>query len=110
MFKGKEIPCLVRWTTKGGINGAVLVEILQTLDELGVYSTEHTEGETPFLMIDGHGSRLKLPFLKHINENTQAMNGFAVSEYLMVPAFDRLEILQSRMDVIKWPAHHSKVN
>ena len=36
VFKGKEIPCLVRWTPKGSINGAILVEILQTLDELGV--------------------------------------------------------------------------
>ena len=39
-FKGKEVPCLVRWTTKGSINGTILVEMLKTLDELGIYSEE----------------------------------------------------------------------
>ena len=44
-FKGKEVPCLVRWTPKGSINGAILVEMLQTLDEMGVYSAEREEGK-----------------------------------------------------------------
>ena len=60
-FKGKGVPCLVRWTPKGSINGAILVEMLQTLDEMGVYTIEQAEGKKPFLMLDGHGSRLELP-------------------------------------------------
>ena len=58
VFKRKELPYLVRWTPKGSINGEILVEMLQTLDELGVYATERAEERTTFLVLDGHGSRL----------------------------------------------------
>ena len=44
------------------------MEILQTLDKLGMYSTERAEGKTPFFMLDRHGYCLELSFLKYINE------------------------------------------
>ena len=36
VFKGKTIPCLIRWTPKGPITGDILVESVKTLDILGV--------------------------------------------------------------------------
>ena len=32
MFKGKMVPCMCRWTPKGGINGSILLDIIATLD------------------------------------------------------------------------------
>ena len=67
-FRGKEIPALVRWNESGSITSQILVEMLQTLDMLGVIPRE--ENIKPFLLLDGHGSRLEVPFLQYINTPT----------------------------------------
>ena len=47
------------------ISSAILVDALKTLDTLDVFP--RTEGIKPFLLLDGHQSRLEMPFLKYIN-------------------------------------------
>jgi hypothetical protein len=55
LFRGKEIPCLTYITESGRINCKILVDVLQTLDELDV-SPRVPGGPVPFLIIDGHES------------------------------------------------------
>ena len=55
-FKGEQIPCLYRWIKKGSITAEILTEILETLDHMEVFNQQ--DGATPFLLIDGHRSRL----------------------------------------------------
>ena len=64
-FRGKEIPALVRWNESGNITSDILVEALSTLDVMKVIP--RNDNVKPFLQLDGHGSRLELPFLNYIN-------------------------------------------
>ena len=64
-FRGKDIPALVRWNESGSITSEILVEALTTLDMMHVVPRD--DGIKPFLLLDGHGSRLELPFLRYIN-------------------------------------------
>ena len=68
MFRGKEIPASVRWNESGSITSQILVEMLQTLDMLDVIPRE--QNKKPFLLLDGHGSRLEVPILQYINTPT----------------------------------------
>jgi hypothetical protein len=43
----------------------MLTAMLQTIDDLHVY--DRSTGMRPCLLLDGHHSRMKLPFLKYIN-------------------------------------------
>ena len=63
-FQGKQIPCLTRWSPKGSITAEILIDILSTLDHYGVF--ERSQGQKPFLLLDGHGSRFASSFLKYI--------------------------------------------
>ena len=65
-FRGKTIPALVRWNESATITSEILVEMLATLDVLNVIPRDDTNIK-PFLLIDGHKSRLELPFLEYIN-------------------------------------------
>jgi len=64
-FRGRDIPALVRWNKSGSISSDILVEAISTLDTMN--GIPRDDGIKPFLLLDGHGSRLKLPFLKYIN-------------------------------------------
>ena len=61
MFKEKFVPTLVRWTPKGSVTGDILVEIVKTLDVLEIYAEDRRKVKTPFILLDGHGSRWELP-------------------------------------------------
>ena len=37
IFKGKEVPCLCRWTAKGGVDRSILKDIVKTLDDIGIF-------------------------------------------------------------------------
>jgi len=63
-FNDQDIPCLVRWSEKGGITSEILAECLEHIDSYNVF--ERTEGLSPFLLLDGHGSRFEIPFLDYI--------------------------------------------
>ena len=64
-FGGKEVPCIVSNTDSGSITSELLVSFLKKMDELDLFP--RTDGLKPFLLLDGHGSRLELPFLQYIN-------------------------------------------
>ena len=68
MFKGKVVPCFTRWSESGGMSSTILKEFFETIDHLNLLP--RSPGVVPFAMLDGHGSRLELPFLKYINDST----------------------------------------
>lgn len=66
IFQGKEVPCLKRWSEKGSITSAILVDILATLDHIDVF--DRRNGKLPFILLDDHEGRLGLEFLQHISD------------------------------------------
>jgi hypothetical protein len=40
VFRGKEVPCMVRFTESSGINTEILTDIVHTLDELDLFAEE----------------------------------------------------------------------
>jgi hypothetical protein len=66
-FKYKEIPCLVQYSSGGGMTGEILTRIFHVLDSLQVFQKERSEGLRPFALLDGHQTRFELPFLSYIN-------------------------------------------
>lgn len=66
-FRGKTVPMLSLMSPSGGINGALLVEILKYLDLHQIY--ERVEGgPIPVLVVDGHESRMDAGFSDYIND------------------------------------------
>ena len=63
-FQGKHIPCFYGTSPKASITTTLLTEMLKFLDRLGFYTREVCH---PFLLLDGHHSRMMLPFLEYIN-------------------------------------------
>ena len=68
MFKGKVVPWFTRWSESGGVSSTILKEFFETINHFQLLP--RTPGFLPFVMLDGHGSRLELPFLKYINNKT----------------------------------------
>ena len=66
-FNGTDIPCYINASPKGSITSDILADILKWIDDKGVYP-RNENGPTPFLLLDGHGSRLEIPFLSYIND------------------------------------------
>ena len=66
-FGGKEIPCMVRWSPKGGITSQILADSLAHIDSFDVF--DRSTGKIPFLLLDGHNSRFDLPFLEYIMDD-----------------------------------------
>jgi hypothetical protein len=65
LFRGKNVPCLPLSSPSGSITGELLVAILSYLDSLKIY--ERQEGDpVPFLVVDGHDSRLSPVFVDYI--------------------------------------------
>ena len=67
-FRGKTIPPLVTCSKKGCITSEILMTALKRLDDLGVY--KRTETLTPMGLFDAHDSRLQVPFLRYINDES----------------------------------------
>jgi hypothetical protein len=66
-FKGKDILCFMRFQEKGGMTGEILLDIFKTLDFHKLFDNDRKNGRRPFFLLDGHGSRFHLPFIKYIN-------------------------------------------
>jgi hypothetical protein len=64
-FNGVDVPCFCCCSENGSITANLLVEMLKTMDSLKVF--DRSDGVSPFLLLDGHGSRFELPFLQYIN-------------------------------------------
>jgi hypothetical protein len=65
-FNGKDIPCFVGCSPKSCITPEMLKAMLEVLDEFEVF--DRSTGLQPVLLLDGHQSRMKLPFLEYIND------------------------------------------
>ena len=52
-FRGKEIPCMVRWSDNGSIKCEILTDIFHTLDLYDLFPRQ--TGLTPFALMDAHG-------------------------------------------------------
>ena len=65
-FKGKQVPCVVAHTESGSITSELLASFLKHMDDIQVFPRDDPNVK-PFLLLDGHGSRLELPFLTYVN-------------------------------------------
>jgi len=63
---GKEVPCFFGTSPSSSFTSELLMSMLKFMDDL--YLFDHSVCK-PFLMLDGHGSRMQLPFLKNINDS-----------------------------------------
>ena len=68
MFKGKVIPCFTHRSESGGVSSTILKELFETIDQLNLLP--RSLGVISFSILDGHGSRLELPFLIYSNAST----------------------------------------
>ena len=68
-FRGHEIPCYITTSPKGSITSEILKDFLRYIDEIGVFP-RNEDSPTPFLLLDGHGSRIEMPCLSYINDTT----------------------------------------
>jgi hypothetical protein len=65
-FNGKTVPTFCCCSESGSITSELLVEMLRAIDKIGVF--DRSDGIHPFLILDGHGSRFELPFLRYVND------------------------------------------
>ena len=65
-FEGTEVPAMIRYSEKGGINAEILTDILRTLDSLKIYQVYCDNQVVPFLLLDGHMSSFSPIFLEYI--------------------------------------------
>jgi hypothetical protein len=62
-YKGVDIPTLIHRSDSGGITPEILVDVLRHFDK----HIPRIEGDPPpACILDGHGSRLSIPFLRYI--------------------------------------------
>ena len=66
VYRGKTVPALVQWHESASITSEILVEMLQTLDEMALIPRVESNSK-PLILLDGHKSRLEMPFLKYVN-------------------------------------------
>ncbi len=67
MYCGKTVPALVRWHETASITSEMLVEILQTLDEMELIPQVESSAKPLILLNEHNSSRLEMPFLKYVN-------------------------------------------
>jgi hypothetical protein len=64
-FKGKNIPCFTGCSLKASITSQLLADMLQAIDDHAIF--DQSDGIRPFLLLDGHHSRLELPLLDYMH-------------------------------------------
>ena len=74
VYNGVRVPGYVAFTESGGITGTILTNIFRRLDDLKLFNAERDAGITPFVLLDGHGSRFEVEFLEYINDNEHLWN------------------------------------
>ena len=65
-FNSVDVPAFICCSPKVGITSELLAQMLQRMDQFNL-SLQTQTGPVPFLILDGHGSRLQLPFMRYIN-------------------------------------------
>jgi hypothetical protein len=68
-FNRKDLPTFIGCSPNASITSELLVEMLTVIDNSGVFPRTKELG-VPFLLLDGHHSRTRLPFLSYINDET----------------------------------------
>ncbi|KAL7545121.1 hypothetical protein ACHAWF_013505 [Thalassiosira exigua] len=71
--EGKEIPVMFAATPKASMTSAILKDTFKMMDDLGISQRGVNEDGTefvPFVVIDGHPSRMGEDFLRYVNEET----------------------------------------
>jgi hypothetical protein len=63
-FNQKVVPCFLGTSPNASITTKLLMEMLQFIDRHGVH--DRSDGHLPFLLLDGHHSRLGVQFLDYI--------------------------------------------
>ncbi len=66
-FNGKSIPTFFGTSPKASITSQLLADMLKFIDQCGIYDRSIA---TLFLLLDGHHSRMMLPFLRYINDDS----------------------------------------
>ena len=61
------MPSMTRFTSKGSIDGSIILDIIKTIDILGVHDSERAQGIKPMLLLDAHSSRFDVQFLEYID-------------------------------------------
>jgi hypothetical protein len=64
LYNGKEVPCFYGTAPKASITSNLLADMLKFIDDCSVFDCSVAK---LFLLLDGHGSRMMLPFLQYIN-------------------------------------------
>lgn len=78
-YKGGKVPCMVRFSKKGSIDGIILRDILARIDELDLMERKLYPNITPFFLCDAHSSRFDIEFLIYIlSEKTKWKGCFGV--------------------------------
>jgi len=95
-FRGKEVPCVVANTENGSITSELLASFLEHMDRLELFPRTDPNVK-PFLLLDGRGSRLELPFLKYVNTKAHQWVVFWRSIWNVLLASPL-----SKMGAIKW--------
>ena len=65
-YKGKNVPCLVKFFEGGGISGHILANVLRHLYALKLYDNDSESGIIPLMLVDGHVSCFDMSYLKYI--------------------------------------------
>ena len=86
VYKGKTIPCLVRWSPIDSITSQILRDAIYTLDHHDIF--DQSNDKMPFLLWDGHQSRFEVPFLEHTT-TMQTIHGWFALVYRMVQVCGR---------------------
>ncbi len=94
IFERKLAPCLSACSESGSISGDFLAEMLQCL-----YIFNCSDGIPPFLLLDGHGGRLELPFQEYIVEKVEWTVCVGVPYGLPI---GKWETLSSKIGALKW--------
>jgi hypothetical protein len=64
-YLGKTVPCFYGTSPKASITSTMLAKMLEFIDRLNVFDRSIAH---PFLLLDGHHSRMSLPFLQYVND------------------------------------------
>ena len=67
LFNEKRFLHLSAVPPKGGITSELLKEMLERMDSFDLFP-RIPGGPLPFLLLEGHGSRLQRPFLRYTND------------------------------------------
>jgi len=69
-----DIPCYCTHAPHGGVTTELLVDIFKHLDGTGLFQCATGGEPNPAMTCNGHDSRMKLPFLRCVNDNNHKWN------------------------------------